>query len=51
MYIDPPDTPTPVAVPFLLRLSIFLCVAGVVGLGVYPKPVVMAAFRAASSLF
>jgi len=28
-----------------------VCAAGVVGLGVYPKPLVMAAFRAASGLF
>jgi hypothetical protein len=32
----------------LLNFSIFLCVAGVVGVGVYPKPLVMAALRAAS---
>jgi NADH-quinone oxidoreductase subunit N len=51
MYIDAPDTPAPVTAPFLLNFSIFLCVAGVVGFGVYPKPLVMAALRAASSLF
>jgi len=37
--------------PFLLNLSIFICGAGVVGFGLYPKPLVMAALRAASSLF
>jgi NADH-quinone oxidoreductase subunit N len=51
MYIDPPEKTAPVAVAPLLTLSIFLCVAGVVGMGLYPKPVVMAALRAASSLF
>ena len=51
MYIDAPDTRAPVTAPFLLNFSIFLCVAGVVGFGVYPKPLVMAALRAASSLF
>jgi NADH-quinone oxidoreductase subunit N len=51
MYIDPPATTTPVRAPFLLTLSIVFCVAGVVGIGVYPKPLVMAALRAASSLF
>ena len=51
MYIDAPDTPAPVTASFLLNFSIFLCVAGVVGFGVYPKPLVMAALRAASSLF
>jgi NADH-quinone oxidoreductase subunit N len=51
MYIDPPEKAAPVTVAPLLTLSIFLCVAGVVGMGLYPKPVVMAALRAASSLF
>ena len=51
MYIEAPDKTAPVTAPFLLNFSIFLCVAGVVGFGVYPKPLVMAARRAASSLF
>jgi NADH-quinone oxidoreductase subunit N len=51
MYIDAPETATPVTSPFMLRLSIFICVVGVVGLGMYPKPLVMAALRAASTLF
>ncbi len=51
MYIDPPEKTSPVAVAPLLTLSIFLCVAGVVGMGIYPKPFVMAALRAAASLF
>ena len=51
MYIDAPEKMAPVTAPFLLNFSIFLCVAGVVGFGVYPKPLVMAALRAASSLF
>src|SRR5262245_42030382 len=51
MYIDAPATAAPVRSPFLLNLSIFICVAGVVGFGLYPKPLVMAALRAASSLF
>jgi hypothetical protein len=51
MYIDAPEKMAPVTAPFLLNFSIFLCVAGVVGFGVCPKPLVMAALRAASSLF
>ena len=51
MYIDPPATTTPIVVAPLLVLSILLCVAGVVGLGIYPKPFVMAALRAATPLF
>jgi NADH-quinone oxidoreductase subunit N len=51
MYIDAPEKTTPVVVTPFLKLSILLCVAGVVGMGLYPKPLVMAALRAASGLF
>lgn len=51
MYIDAPDRTQPVAVSPFLAFSIFVCAAGVVGVGVYPKPLVMAALRAASGLF
>jgi NADH-quinone oxidoreductase subunit N len=51
MYIDAPDRAQPVPVPPFLALPIFVCVAGVVGVGLYPKPLVMAALRAASGLF
>jgi NADH-quinone oxidoreductase subunit N len=51
MYIDPPVRTEPVAVPRLLGVAIAICVAGVVGVGVYPGPWVTAAQRAASALF
>ncbi len=51
MYIDAPENLQPVPVPPFLALSIFVCAAGVVGVGLYPKPLVMAALRAASGLF
>jgi NADH-quinone oxidoreductase subunit N len=51
MYIDAPERTQPVPVPPFLALSIFVCAAGVVGVGLYPKPLVMAALRAASGLF
>src|SRR5574341_2567868 len=51
MYIDAPETTAPVVVTPLLTLSILLCVVGVVGVGLYPKPVVMAALRVAAPLF
>jgi NADH-quinone oxidoreductase subunit N len=51
MYIDAPETTAPIVVAPLLTLSILICVLGVVGMGVYPKPFVMAALRAASGLF
>jgi len=51
MYIDAPERTQPVPVSPFLAFSILVCAAGVVGLGVYPKPLVMAAFRAASGLF
>ena len=51
MYIDAPEHRQPVPVSPFLAFSIFVCAAGVVGLGVYPKPLVLAALRAASGLF
>jgi len=51
MYIDAPERTQPVPVSPFLAFSILVCAAGVVGLGVYPKPLVMAALRAASGLF
>jgi NADH-quinone oxidoreductase subunit N len=51
MYIDAPEKVGPVAVSPLLGLSISICAAGVVVMGVYPKPFVMAALRVASTLF
>jgi len=40
MYIDAPERSGPVVVSPLLGLSILICTAGVVGMGVYPKPFV-----------
>ena len=51
MYIDPPERSGPVVVSPLLGLSILICTAGVVGMGIYPKPWVMAALRVAATLF
>ncbi len=51
MYIDAPERPGRISVAPTLGLSILLCALGVVILGVYPKPLVMAALRAASGLF
>jgi NADH-quinone oxidoreductase subunit N len=51
MYIDAPERRQPVPVSPFLAFSILVCAAGVVGLGVYPKPLVLAALRAASGLF
>jgi len=51
MYIDPPARPERIPVPTPLALSLLLCALGVVAVGVYPKPLVMLALRAASGLF
>jgi hypothetical protein len=34
-----------------MALAVILCAIGVVALGVYPKPIVMAALRIATPLF
>jgi NADH-quinone oxidoreductase subunit N len=51
MYIDPPDRLEPIPVPTPLALSLILCVIGVVALGVYPGPLVLAARRVVAPLF
>ncbi len=51
MYIDTPERRDPIPVAPLLSFCIFFCVLGVVLLGLYPKPLVVAALRAAGPLF
>ncbi len=51
MYIEAPERPARIPVAPTLALALILCVLGVVVLGVYPKPIVMAALRVASPLF
>ncbi len=51
MYVDPPARPDPIPLPTTLALCVILCALGVVALGVYPTPLVLAAFRAAAPLF
>jgi NADH-quinone oxidoreductase subunit N len=51
MYIDAPERREPIPVAPLLSFCIFLCVLGVVVMGIYPKPLVVAALRAAGPLF
>jgi NADH-quinone oxidoreductase subunit N len=51
MYIEAPARQERVRVAPALAVSVALCVAGIVVIGVYPKPVVMAALRVAAPLF
>jgi NADH-quinone oxidoreductase subunit N len=51
MYIDAPARPTPVPVPPALLLVLLVSALAVVGLGLYPGPLVDAAMRAAAPLF
>ena len=52
MYIEPPDASAERIRPTgTLALAVILCALGVVALGVYPKPIVMAALRIATPLF
>jgi len=51
MYIEPPPRPDRVPLPTTLALSVILCAAGVVVIGLYPKALVMAALRVAAPLF
>jgi NADH-quinone oxidoreductase subunit N len=51
MYIAAPEREGPVAIPGPLGAAIAVCVAGIVGIGVYPGPWVDLVTRVASSLF
>ena len=52
MYIEPPDAAAGrIRLSGTLALAVVLCALGVVALGVYPKPIVMAALRIATPLF
>ncbi|PYM56005.1 MAG: hypothetical protein DMD79_22090 [Candidatus Rokuibacteriota bacterium] len=51
MYIEAPRSTTPIPVPPALALVILVSVAAVVLLGLYPRPLVDAALRAAAPLF
>jgi NADH-quinone oxidoreductase subunit N len=51
MYIEPPARSERVPIEASLALALLLCALGVVVLGVYPKPIVMAALRVAAPLF
>jgi NADH-quinone oxidoreductase subunit N len=51
MYIEEPERPGRIPVAPTLAVSVALCAIGVVGLGLYPRAVVMAALRVAATLF
>jgi NADH-quinone oxidoreductase subunit N len=52
MYIEPPDPSAGrIQLSGALAVAVALCVLGVVALGIYPKPLVMAALRIAAPLF
>ncbi|MGH7308095.1 MAG: NADH-quinone oxidoreductase subunit N [Candidatus Rokuibacteriota bacterium] len=51
MYIDAAQRTEPVPLQATLAVALLLCALGVVVLGIYPKPVVMAALLVATPLF
>lgn len=51
MYIEPPERGTPVTVPAVLQVAIVICLAGIIGMGVYPQPWVESCLRVALTLF
>ncbi len=51
MYVDAPLRTGRIPLPASLRLALALCVLGIVVLGVYPKPIVLAALQVANGLF
>jgi NADH-quinone oxidoreductase subunit N len=51
MYVEPPLRTERVPLAPTLALALALCVTGIVAIGVYPKPLVMAVLGVASPLF
>lgn len=51
MYADEPADPSPVPVPTTLRIMLWICAAGMLGLGLIQKPLVNWAAAAAQTLF
>ncbi len=51
MYVDPPVHPGRIRLDPALAVSLVLCVIGVVAIGVWPMPIVTAAYRVAAPLF
>jgi len=51
MYIEAPQRTGRIAVSPPLALAILICTLGVVGVGVYPKPLVELTLRVANALF
>jgi len=51
MYMNEPKDETPLETPLGVKLAILLCLAGVLGMGVYPAPFLEQAMLASRSLF
>jgi len=51
MYIEAPKVTGPVPVPAVLQVAILICLAGIIGMGVYPQPWVEACLRVALTMF
>jgi NADH-quinone oxidoreductase subunit N len=51
MYIEAPVRTDPIPVPFLLGAAKCICIAVVVGIGIYPGPWVAEVTRVAATLF
>jgi len=51
MYMNEPKDATPLETPLGVKLAILLCLAGVLGMGVYPAPFLEQAMLASRSLF
>jgi NADH-quinone oxidoreductase subunit N len=51
MYIEPAAHSEPIRLAPTLMASLILCVIGVIAIGVYPGPLVLASLRAAAPLF
>ncbi len=51
MYADPPKDPTPIRVSLPVRLCLYACLAGMLGIGIFQEPFVKLSFAAVRSFF
>lgn len=51
MYADPPKDPTPIPVSLPVRLALYACLAGILGIGIFQEPCVRLSLAAVRSFF
>ncbi len=51
MYVDPPDDPTPIPVAIPVRIALYVCLLGMLGIGIWQEPFLRLSYAAVKGLF